>query len=195
MSSRIFSFFRKSETHRVWRCSFFCPSCSPYNRWDFSGTAAQVEPEFGIHQIWYLFHNLGRYEYIMAGKFESLLLAWRVFSLANAKWLGWIEARAELAEEEQEKGRWWNRVVSFFPSCNKGPVDKRVWKRHPLSLSRNNFGGSGKGRPFVLHFAKRTFSLCSLCSWQKKGGKFALPFPKKTRIVQTRLNDTAWRID
>ncbi len=118
-----------------------------------------------------------------------------VFSLSCEPEMIRLDRRAELAEEEQEKGRWWNRVVSFFPSCNKGPVDKRVWKRHPLSLSRNNFGGSGKGRPFVLHFAKRTFSLCSLCSWQKKGGKFALPFPKKTRIVQTRLNDTAWRID
>ncbi len=85
---------------------------------------------------------------------------------------------------------------SFLPSH---PATKAQWTkgcgRGILSLSRNNFGGSGKGRPFVLHFAKRTFSLCSLCSWHKKEVNLHYPFQKKTLIVQTRLNDTAWRID
>ena len=88
MSSRIFSFFRKSETHRIWRCSFFVrpvlrttgeTSQERRRRWSQNSEFTR----FGT-----FFHNLGRtYEYGLAAWQICLFVACLAcfLSLANAK--------------------------------------------------------------------------------------------------------------
>ncbi len=146
MSLRIFSFFRKSETHRIWRCSFLSVLFSVQQvRLPRNGGAGGAKIRNLPHLVPFSQFG-GRYEYGLAARQFCLFVACLAcfLSLANAKWLGWIEicGRGTRKRKMMEPSRFFLPILQQRPSGQKGVEEASslsfqeqfwgVWERETL---------------------------------------------------------------
>ena len=137
-----------------------------------------MEPEFGIHQIWYLFHNLGRrYEYGLAAWQFCLFVACLACFLSCEREMIRLDRNLRKRNKKKED----DGTESFLPSH---PATKAQWTkgcgRGILSLFPGTIlGGLGKGDPLCCTLQREHFHFVPFCSWHKKEVNLHYPFQKK----------------